>query len=329
MSLESTIPTSDEGASEEKVLSEAKDARRRAMERARTMHSFVHRKKDEMDVSKKNAIRSHSTSHRRRIPRKSSTRRSGKLNRRSSIGNNSSISSISELEAVITFNDDGSAASSISQLTGSFNSIHSAFVNSCVTQGPSVFETKAVEKRSCTAPRMPSRAISKRQLDCDESNDESNSSLSLEDIKEDVTTTTGTMSPEATREWTVSSHRKTQEMNMPVRVGSIPEIDADMKELCRDWVEKRSSESLGIYMPDIGAGRKATGREWAEGRPSNTTGINMPIRVGSMADMGMEFNSESDSSLSLSQSGSTVTGVSFFSEDNLVPLRQRQTHCAM
>ena len=76
---------------------------------------------------------------------------------------NASISSISEDEPVLSFNDSGlSSMSSLSQLTGSSNedsAAQLAYLNlGPVTQGPSLFETPEIELRCSTAPMMPRRS---------------------------------------------------------------------------------------------------------------------------------------------------------------------------
>ena len=190
-----------------KSLTEAKEARKRAKAKAKSMHARIFKKKDEVDSlpikasSTKTrrsqglrkdestpASRSHEMPSRPTFGATHATMKKPKVKRTASGGGSSiacrrsSISSISELEAVVMFDDPNtSSGSSFSQLTGSSGSLQ--FFLPCsapITQGPSKFETTCLEKCSTMAPKMPRRGNSIRHLEC--GNNDSCDSLNFVDI---------------------------------------------------------------------------------------------------------------------------------------------------
>lgn len=179
----------------------------------------------------------------------------------------SSISSISELEAVITFHDSKSSVSSISQLTGSSGSFQFSIPGSGpLMQGPSKFDTAPLEKGS-TAPKMPMRGGSMRNLDCAcdekktkaprmpkrdnsmrqlECGNDSCSSLKLGDIGEEPTSPTCNTST-AGRPWSEGCLSSSQGISMPIREDSVDIITDDSSV----WVSGSSSSGLSFYSSSL------------------------------------------------------------------------------
>ena len=162
---------------------DAKEARKRAKVKARSMHSrvFYSQNNDPEALSK------HSRVSTPRGPCASSrdafTARKWKMFQRNEFAmSNRSCSSISELEPLV-FNDSDSfgSLSSISFLNSSYESSRSlCSIHAPIAQGPALFEANAQEKKSISAPRMPKRySDTLRQPNYDRDSDRS---LSLEDI---------------------------------------------------------------------------------------------------------------------------------------------------
>ena len=213
-----------------KRLAEAKEARKRAKEKARSMHARIFRKKDEPIDSSKNKLKANTTSNRhgdggsRNITSKPTfvvpmkkVKKMRQSFRMSRMGSTSSMSSISEDEAF-----DGSAHSSLSSLTqlsnsgSSFNASFSGAVGGFITQGPSQFDAAepschapkmpsrhGVDEPSCHAPRMPSRPTNFIEQ-CHGSGD----SLSLDELVGE--TSHG-------REWSDKRPPSSEGVSMPVR----------------------------------------------------------------------------------------------------------------
>ena len=97
----------------------------------------------------------------------------------------SSLNGLSE-EGIFAFHNYGnSSLSSLTSPTGSSGSLyvsHSNFPNRLVTQGPSKFEATELNGTNCNALKMPSRRRGSFMEACHESNN----SLSLTDIAEEI-----------------------------------------------------------------------------------------------------------------------------------------------
>ena len=164
---------------------------------------------------------------------------------------NVSISSISEEEAVLSFDDSGlSSMSSLTHFTCSSSSLQSSSLLSFgpVTQGPSLFETTNVERKGASAPKMPRRANDSRRnvvatlertnndhhrhrhdnhedVEDDECNDIaddlSNGSLTLDDILEESyhsSTSTTTTTATTARQWSETASPSSKHgVPMPTR----------------------------------------------------------------------------------------------------------------
>ena len=190
---DSTITSSNNSSDAAKQLAGAKEARKRAKEKARSMHARIFRKKDEGSDGAKShptrllaidgACRNVSSKPSFSTPMK----RVKKIRQSFRAVSNSSLSSISQDDVFAFHNNSGSSSlSSLTNATGSSGSLHASLTglmtSGFVTQGPSKFETIEGHTNSCHAPRMPKRRSNKNLMEeCNGSND----SLSLEDIVEE------------------------------------------------------------------------------------------------------------------------------------------------
>ena len=204
----------------DKRLAEAKEARKRAKEKARSMHARIFRKKDESNDAIK--IKANTTSHRARVAQDGISSRPAfasplkkvkKMRQGFKFGSsNSSMSSISEDE-ILSFHDSGnSSLSSLTQFTSSSSSLQGS-LSGLVTQGPSHFEN-CESTTSGDAPKMPCR-----QANFAETNHGSSHSLSLEDIVDDSL---------HGREWSEKASPSAKGVNMPVRHDSIGDGSASV-----------------------------------------------------------------------------------------------------
>mmetsp|Transcript_11367 Transcript_11367/g.21704 ORF Transcript_11367/g.21704 Transcript_11367/m.21704 type:complete len:297 (-) Transcript_11367:119-1009(-) len=243
----------------EKSLTEAKEARKRAKAKAKSMHARIFKKKEEADsaqikASSTRTRRTQGLRHGEAIPSnalRSSSARSHDMPSRPTFGashatmkrpkvkrsvsggsascRRSSISSISELEAVVIFDDPNTSGSSFSQLTGSSGSFQFSLPGAApITQGPSKFETTRLEKGS-TAPKMPKRGNSIRHLDC---GNDSCDSLNLGDIvEEEPTSPTCNTSHTTGRPWFEGCLASSQGVIMPIREDSVDNITNESSAL--------------------------------------------------------------------------------------------------
>eukprot|EP00977_Amphora_coffeiformis_P008456 scaffold1915_cov144-Amphora_coffeaeformis.AAC.9 len=146
------------------------------------------------------------------------------MNRNSSVGN-ISFSSISELDAVISFNDSGSMnMSSISHMSGSYGSLQGSFQGSFsggvpIIPGTSRFESSGPEQTAAVtaAPKMPQRGGSAGDL---QYGHDSNASLSLDDIIEETSNHSACASNETGRHWNEGTAVSSNGVHMPVRAES-------------------------------------------------------------------------------------------------------------
>ena len=274
----------DDGETDaEKRLAEAKEARKRAKAKAKSMHARIFKKKEELGPSaiKANSTRTHRSqgvvgnnetnpsnwahemTSRPTFGATAITPKRPKVKRTASGGSSarrrSSISSISELEAVVIFNDSKSSGSSFSQLTGSSGSFQYSFSGaSPVTQGPSKFETACLEKHSL-APKMPKRGGSTRQL---ESGNDSCNSLNLVDIEEeDPTSPTCNTSTTTGRPWSEGCLATSQGVSMPIREDSVDNISMPIREDSLGnitdessvWISESSVSGVSFYSSSLGS----------------------------------------------------------------------------
>ena len=241
-------------------FAEVKESLKRAKEKAKSFHAYAFRRIEELESSATSEGESRSTwantaSYRSRVGydglgsswgRSLSSRSSNfsgphgkkKKANRTMLNGNSSISSISELEPVVSFDDSGfSNISSITHLTGSNCSLQFSFSN-WITQGPDVFGTEVLEKKDLCAPQLPKRIDSVANL---EWGNESSSSLCLEDIKEESNHSSETATTTTGRPWTEGVPApKDKSVCMPRRADSITE-----NEFERSWASA-SSTSLPL-----------------------------------------------------------------------------------
>ena len=170
---------------------------------------------------------------------------------------NNSMSSISELEPVLVFDQSQcSNMSSLSQLTISNGSLQLSFSN-CVTQGPSLFDLDGQEKVHTAAPKLPLRRRGTSLSELEFEGERSDSSLSLEDIIEETTnhstSSNTTATTEATtvdtggRQWSEPSTSDRKGVSMPIRSDSIkdtygPKINSLQSSFCSDtsWLSESS-----------------------------------------------------------------------------------------
>lgn len=172
----------------EHLLLMTKEGRERAKESVRSIRSRttcrVARKTEE---SGSTPNRSNATKSARTVQdgRSQPRNRNPSIKKRGPANFNASISSISELEPVISFNESESLnMSSLSYLAGSNDSSQLLlFAMPPLAQGPSSFET-AVHETARMAPKMPTRGLSESNLNC---GNDSNGSLLLDDIIEETT----------------------------------------------------------------------------------------------------------------------------------------------
>ena len=153
---DSANPDNDDEAS--KRYAEAKEARKRAKEKARSMHARIFRKKDEHGADSKPGHCARSESFR---PNFSTPIKKAKAIRQSfRVVFDSSLNGLSEEEIFAFHNSGNSSLSSLTSPTGSSGSLyvsHSNFPNRLVTQGPSKFEATELNGTNCNALKMPSR----------------------------------------------------------------------------------------------------------------------------------------------------------------------------
>ena len=190
------------------------EAAERAKERARNMHShtigIIARKKEEKPSTKGKRTRGRNPSFKKDIM-------------------NTSMSSISELEAVITFNDEASFSnmSNLSYMTGSYDSLQLSFLGTpTLAQGPSLFVTEKTASRM--APKMPRRDTSEARLEC---GNDSDGSLSLDEMMDEIImeeasshscaspTSPPTIARPCSRPWSEGANCKA--VNMPMRSNSL------------------------------------------------------------------------------------------------------------
>lgn len=261
MTMVDQILCNNEETDSEKRLADAKEARKRAKEKARSMHAQIFNKKDEK-LKGNFPIQASTTSHRTRVASMSSRpivatatnkKKRPTVNGNGSVGN-FSIGSISELDAIVTFNDSGHMnMSSISHMSGSsYDSLQKSFSGGVpIIQGASRFESTGSEQRASVtdAPKMPRRGSSDRDLPFWH---DSNTSLSLDDIIEEDSSHSGHATDEPGRCWkegtTVGSHG----VKMPIRAESFANRDESESSFASDSASSvalsaESSTGISFY----------------------------------------------------------------------------------
>uniref|UniRef100_A0A7S3LEX6 Uncharacterized protein n=1 Tax=Amphora coffeiformis TaxID=265554 RepID=A0A7S3LEX6_9STRA len=188
----------------DQFLLHTKESRERAKQRVRSIRSSttcrIAQKAEEQRVmpSRSNTTKKNHRAGVAQDGRNPPRSRNPSIKKKATVNLNTSISSISELEPVISFNDSGPLnMSSLSCLTGSTDSLQLSFLGMPpLAQGPSLFEAAVHEKNAARmAPKMPTRGLSEAHLDCGHN---SNGSLSLDDIIEETTNHSCTTTTTAT-----------------------------------------------------------------------------------------------------------------------------------
>ena len=178
---------------------DAKEARKRAKEKAKSMHARVFRKQDDLaaNTSTETALVRAKLMAAQAKADACSTRKKKMFNRTklmSTFKTNTSCSSISELEPLDCIDCASiQSLSSLSFLNNSSKSLLSA--HTPITQGPDLFEPDEGSKKSACSPRKPRRYL-------DETNHQS---LCLEDLTKDLdddsTSTDPSSATMTRREW--------------------------------------------------------------------------------------------------------------------------------
>ena len=209
----------------------AKEARKRAKEKARSMNARVFRKHEDNEIALARALAMAAQAQTDAfINRKRKAFRHSKK-----VWTNASCSSISELEP-LDFSDSSSLNSSISSITfltspwGSSRSFYS--VNAPIAQGPSFFEADKQSKNSAHTPRMP-----KRSVDDDWVHD-----LVPEEIKKDLSTDPN-ISGRVSRPWTEGSPPTSKGLLKPYRMESMRDVSPDN---AAGWASDGEVASLSV-----------------------------------------------------------------------------------
>lgn len=193
---------------DERRNNEAKEARKRAKEKARSMNARVFRNQS-LSSSTRATASNHTSSSRPQLDTSRSARMRRAFKRNKMTKMNTSCDSISEL-GPLDFNDSGSlgSISSLSFVGGSSRSLLST--NTPITQGPSLFEASEHKQAGVGLPRKPKRY-----------SDEMNHSLSLEDIALNTVSKMAELpGSQKERPWSEGSPAPSRGLNMPFRMAS-------------------------------------------------------------------------------------------------------------